>query len=485
MESTKTHPKLIIHTIIGLTIMFGFRFLPISLTGITPLGLNIIGIFIGMLYLWSTVDSLWPSLLGVILVGFSGYAPAGKVAAALLGNATAIQLIFMMVFTGGLLYYGVTKYIVRFCLTLKWVSGRPWAITSLLMATCYFISAFIGPFAGIFLFFSIMAEVFEEVGYKKGDTYVTMTLVMVMILSCIGSATMPFRGSILAIVDSYKNITAGAQVINESMYFIFALLIGIVLLITLLLVAKFIIKPDVEPLKEFNIEVLHRNPLPPMSNSQKYILGAFFALLLYLLIPPLFPHIPIMKTLNSATAFGPMIMVVILSIIRENNQPVFDLTQVVTKNFSWSTYFLSVTAIFFGTVLTADSVGLKVFLESIFAPTFSVITPTMFAVFVIALSVLLTNTANSIVMGLLLLPLVYTYSVTNGMSSLGIVTLLTFSVNATAALTPAASAYSAILFGHQKWINPKHIYKYATIFILSQVLIIICIGIPLSNIMFK
>ena len=42
---------------------------------ITEVGMTVLGVFIGMVYLWSTVDSIWPSLLGLLLVGFAGYVP--------------------------------------------------------------------------------------------------------------------------------------------------------------------------------------------------------------------------------------------------------------------------------------------------------------------------------------------------------------------------------------------------------------------------
>lgn len=47
-----------IHAIIGMAIMFLFPLLPISLPEVTPLGMKIIGIFLGTLYLWTTGSNL-------------------------------------------------------------------------------------------------------------------------------------------------------------------------------------------------------------------------------------------------------------------------------------------------------------------------------------------------------------------------------------------------------------------------------------------
>ena len=67
-EKTKT--SLIVHSIIGLVIMIGFRFLPLNLPEVTPVGMQVIGIFIGTLYLWTFVDPGWASLMAIAMLGF-------------------------------------------------------------------------------------------------------------------------------------------------------------------------------------------------------------------------------------------------------------------------------------------------------------------------------------------------------------------------------------------------------------------------------
>lgn len=48
-----------VHSIIGIGIMVLFFFLP-PIDPITPVGMKCVGAFLGMIYLWSTVDTLWP-----------------------------------------------------------------------------------------------------------------------------------------------------------------------------------------------------------------------------------------------------------------------------------------------------------------------------------------------------------------------------------------------------------------------------------------
>lgn len=47
-----------IHFLVGLAIMLVFRFIP-PIEPLTAIGMQILGIFVGTLYLWTTVDVLW------------------------------------------------------------------------------------------------------------------------------------------------------------------------------------------------------------------------------------------------------------------------------------------------------------------------------------------------------------------------------------------------------------------------------------------
>lgn len=65
MEQTKKRTfSPYIHVLVILAFMFGFQYIP-PIANITPLGMQTIGIFIGVIYGWSTMDMIWPSFLGL------------------------------------------------------------------------------------------------------------------------------------------------------------------------------------------------------------------------------------------------------------------------------------------------------------------------------------------------------------------------------------------------------------------------------------
>ena len=62
----------LINSIIGIALMFGIPLIP-PIEPLTKIGMQLGGIFIGLVYLWSTVDLLWPCLLGIIALAFTDY----------------------------------------------------------------------------------------------------------------------------------------------------------------------------------------------------------------------------------------------------------------------------------------------------------------------------------------------------------------------------------------------------------------------------
>lgn len=76
-----------IHFIIVMVFMFLFRFVP-PIGTITPYGMAVIGIFIGLIYGWSVdADNLiWTSLLALVAIGMTDFGNAGKALASAFGN---------------------------------------------------------------------------------------------------------------------------------------------------------------------------------------------------------------------------------------------------------------------------------------------------------------------------------------------------------------------------------------------------------------
>ena len=70
----------IVNSIISIGIMIGFKYVIVPTEPLTPLGVEIIGIFLGIVYGWLIVgDIFWPSIFGMIFMGLSDWSTVAGV----------------------------------------------------------------------------------------------------------------------------------------------------------------------------------------------------------------------------------------------------------------------------------------------------------------------------------------------------------------------------------------------------------------------
>ena len=161
-----------VNAIIGILIMFLGWVLPAP-EPITDVGMRVLSVFIGMIYLFSACEVAWPSLLGILMLSLTGYTNFAGAVSASLGHSVVFQSTCAYIVAGTLNYYGVTEHIARWILSRKSLQGRP-VLFSLVFLYCpWFIAIFTGSIAVIILFWAILYGIVEMVGYKKGDAFVS------------------------------------------------------------------------------------------------------------------------------------------------------------------------------------------------------------------------------------------------------------------------------------------------------------------------
>ena len=486
-STDKKNTMTIVHSIIGVAIMLFFRYLPISLPEITPIGIQVVGIFIGTLYLWTFIDPLWGSLMSIAMLGFSDYMPMSGIIKEAFGSPVTQQVFFLMIMSGALVYYKITLYIGRFFLTRKVTNGKPWLLVFVVCLGSYLIAGFINCFTAIFLFWPILYDIFEEVGYKKGDAFPRVMLTLVVVSALIGFPMAPYMQNGLALLTNFATITAnipgGPVVVNNAAYMAVAIILGMVMLVANVLFSKFVIRPDVSKLKNYDVETLNKHPLPPMDAQQKVITGGFVVLILCLMIPSLLPSLPGMAFLTE-NSYGLCIFVVaLLAAIQINGKSALEIPKVVPTNVNWGAYFIIMAAILLGNVLTNDSTGVSAFLSVVLSPIFQGMSSTVFIILLLFMACVLTNVCNSLVIGMILQPVVVTYCVQSGANPAPIVTLLILFVLLSAAITPAASPFAAILHSNKEWVPTKYVYQYTVPYVLIEFVLVLIVGIPLANIL--
>ncbi len=467
-----------IHTVIGVILMFcGWVIPPVE--PITEIGMQLVGIFLGLVYLWTTSGMLWPSLLGIAAMIISDYGTMNSVLAASFGNFSVWSAVLMMAIFGLIEQYGVNDYIVRWILTRKIINGRPWMFTFVWIFTPFFLAVLGAGFAAIFMFWALTYKLAEDLGYQKGDTYISLLLFGIVIGVAIASAILPFQPWILQISGIWQSM-ASASPFTYVQHLVLSLLISLVILASFVLLMRFIFKANVKPLEQITTDYFNASPLPPMNHLQKFLLLSIPLFILALFLSGVLPtNWGITKILSKLGAVGiSLIVFVIFCCVRQDGKSIVDMKFLAGNKIAWDLAFLLACVMTISSALTADVTGVKPFLAGILNPIFGGMSPFVLFAVLLAVCIFLTNFANNGVIALLLLSITYITTASMDIPNIGyFVTMLAFA-SQTAFLIPGSSIYGALLHGNE-WLEAKFIYK-TTICVVILTYIVFLLGWPLS-----
>lgn len=185
--------------------IFGHVIPPVA--PITKLGMQCLGIFIGIVYAWSTTSLLWPSFLGMVAVVLTGAYTMNTWLPVSFANTTVVFLIFIFAFTKVIDDAGVVKFLAAWIMSRKIVRGRPWLFSFFLLLGAFIGGMFVSGFATALIFWSILYAVCQQFGYKPYEKYPSMMILgIVFAASTLGAAVLPFRLTALVMISTMSAV---------------------------------------------------------------------------------------------------------------------------------------------------------------------------------------------------------------------------------------------------------------------------------------
>lgn len=479
-----------LHLAIGMFFMFVFpRLTPFE--PVTEVGMAVMGVFIGMVYLWSTMDSIWPSMLGLLLVGISGYVPELQGYAAVknlflnaFGTETVLVCMFGLILFAGVEYVGCTKYMARFFMSLKILEGRPYVFLFIFFLCSYVIAGLTNPLASMLILWPIALEILENFGYKKGDKIFYTIICGVYLASTLGQPMLPFKGAQYMIVSTFEKISG--LTVNFASFILFNWIMSIILLVCFLAIIRFLIRPDVEAFKKIKVADLTKEQLPKMNAQQ---IAFFMMIIVYIaamLLPNLLPKsIPFIALLSQIGLLGINVLcIVVLMIIPYKGKPMMDFRGIARKSFSWDVFFLVAAAVYVCNAMTAESTGIKPFLVQLLQPLLGGKPELVFVFFLLAFAIITTNFANNAGMAVVLMPVVMAFADQYPSIELTVICMSICMMVFVALLTPAASPYCGILHARKDLVEYKEIMQLFLPMVVVALLVYTLVGYQIAKVLF-
>ena len=469
-------PMYYLHTAICLFIMFAFGQLP-PLEPLTPLGMNLIGIFFGVLYGWIFIEIVWPSLAGLLaLMLIGGYKPMMLLNKSF-GDPVVQMMFFIFVFCATISHYGLSRFISLWFITRNFVKGRPWIFTLTFLGSIFLLGGLTSASPAAIIGWSILYGVCELCGYKKGDGYPTMMVFGIVFAAQVGMSIIPFKQVPLTVFSAYETM-AGVG-IDYGKYMVIAILVCVLAAIFFVLMSRYIFRPDMSRLVDLDVNKLDTEGSLVLNKTQKVILFFLILLVALLLAPNFLPKdFFVTRFLKAIGNTGIVVLLVtIMAAIKVDGKALLNFKIMVDSGVTW----LALVQPLSGAMARPES-GITPFLMQVLDPLISGGSPLFFALFIGFAAMLLTQVMNNGAVGVAFMPILNSYCQATGVPPEIPLIMIVMNVHY-AFLTPAASASAALLHGND-WSDTKNIWKTAPLVLLMVYGVTAVVTVLLGNILF-
>lgn len=451
---------------------------------ITHTGMCIAGIFVGVIYAFSTVDIIWPALLGIVLLGTTELYSMTEVFTAAFGNDTWLFILFILTFASIINNSGVSAIIANWIVSRKFSKGRPWVISWLLLTTAYVVAALVSVTPGVVIPWAILYTMCQHYGYKNHDKYPTLMVIGITLASLMGNTAFPFKSLSLMVQRSLLNLTG--ESIDFWLYTVLAVCLSYAIVLTYLALCRFLFRPDVTPIQKSDYIYSGDTKMTKYQKRILSLLALFFVLLFFPeTLPATLPGVSFLKSIGKTAICVLLLCVAGFFASRETGKPVINLAAEMKSGIPWPTMMLLAFAMTMTSAITNEATGIQPFLRILFEPVFGSAPNTIVFVFVVcAVQLVLTNVFANMVIALLLVPLVCTYAPMAGTSNIMMCVCICVLVNVSLFL-PSSSPFAALLHGNSEWVTSKEIYKYISITIVFVAIVCTIICSTLGSLLFR
>lgn len=474
-------PMYYLHTAICLFIMFAFGQLP-PLEPLTPLGMNLIGIFFGVLYGWIFIEIVWPSLAGLLaLMLIGGYKPMMLLNKSF-GDPVVQMMFFIFVFCATISHYGLSRFISLWFITRNFVKGRPWIFTLTFLGSIFLLGGLTSASPAAIIGWSILYGVCELCGYKKGDGYPTMMVFGIVFAAQVGMSMIPFKQVPLTVFSAYETM-AGVG-IDYGKYMVIAILVCILSAIFFVLMSRYIFRPDMSKLVDLDVSKLDTEGTLQLNKVQKVILFFLILLVALLLAPNFLPRdFFVTRFLKAIGNTGIVVLLVtIMAAIKVDGKALLNFKIMVDSGVTWGIVLLLALVQPLSGAMAKPESGITPFLMQVLDPLISGGSPLFFALFIGFAAMALTQVMNNGAVGVAFMPILNSYCQATGVPPEIPLIMIVMNVHY-AFLTPAASASAALLHGND-WSDTKNIWKTAPLVLLMIYAVTAVVTVLLGNILF-
>ena len=257
--------------ILALVVIIGSRLMP-ETAGLSKDAWAVLGVFFGSLIMWIGISIDWPSMITLLALGMLPVFGFSGTFAGAFGNTTVAFLLFTFMLVYPLSKTNFVRRCTVFFITNRIARRGPWYFICFLLAAVTFMGLFISPSVLFVAFMPFLEDIFKVLELKRGGK--AGNVIMMGTAFCISlSSGMTAIGHVWPTMAIGYYTAATGNDVNQFQYMAMGIPAGIILIIILILIFKFIYRPDdvhtIQPEKAMAL----RGTVPAADFKEKVILG--------------------------------------------------------------------------------------------------------------------------------------------------------------------------------------------------------------------
>lgn len=457
-----------IYTIIGAVLIFLFGYICPSFGGITPLGMKMLGVLIGLIFMTcagcNIIVSSLMALMGFVLHGY--YTPADLLAG-WVGSTTTFQIIFCGALCIFMRETGAMDVLAKKMLTSKVCKGRPAILLLMILVAAFLVSIFVSGAPFFLLFFGLMDSILSIAGYDEKDPARPLILLGIYV-GAYGSFLLPWKGAMAVTVAMFNSVLEPFGFsFSDWIYLLVELITFLGFDVIYVLALKYVFKVDLSKLGNVDVstvEIFQKIP-DKFDFHMKVGLGSLIFCFVYIfainLVPKTAPGFAVWGSLGMPMIW--LVPLVLFSLIRKDGKPIMNVAQLAQKGSLWMMIALVGSLTMLGKITTDSELGIRGWMVNIFTPLFGNMNIWVLMALIAVFTLVVTQVVNGqvLTMGLtpVVGPIICTMIVEQGAAISPSVVLTVLSSCAVVAWMTVSGSVNAAYLLNRKEITQKFLFS--------------------------
>ncbi|MCI9359710.1 MAG: SLC13 family permease [Hungatella sp.] len=454
----------VIHSAITIFLMFLFGRIVPPFGGITPVGMNVLGVFLGVIYGYCTCEIAWPSVLGFVAYGLSGAVTVSEAISAMMGQSVVFQSICAFLAAGALSEFGFSKWFVRWSLSRKIFKGNPLVYLWSFMAIFGLSAVVIYTVPLQVLLYTIWLDISESCGYGKNSKFSYAGFTGILLACTMGDSLLPYTSWKLGLAQTWSESVGGD--VNLVVFGMITVLIFFLAITAYVLLLKPVLKVDFSKLQAYDTDKMPEETkyLRPRA---KRVFFVYMTTVVTCIVATALPAGNAFKVLinsNLTNAGMYAICAVILMIIPSgegDGQACLDFKTHAKNLINWNSVFMCAVCITLASAVSKADYGISAWLSSLFEPLFGGDNKWVIMVVAAFVGLIMTQVGSNIAFGSALIPIIAPFVIASGLNPIISSVAVVFFVQQGYCL-PGSSSPAAIYHSHDYIPDMKQRIKFTT-----------------------